>query len=728
MIHYSDYNYEELSKLMHRKVWHMEHRGFAGETKFGRYIMNIPFSFDIETSYLPKFNRSIMYIWQFGINGTAVYGRTWEEFKDFLSRFKNALRLCDKKYAVVYIHNAGYEFEFLHSILKLSNIFARSTHNPIYFDCDEYCIQFRDSYILSGLSLEKTAENLTKHKIEKLDGDKFNYNLIRHSNTELKDYELKYCENDVLILNYFIQEEMDYCGDLSKVPLTRTGYARRRFRSALHKDKEFWFYWHMKIAAAYPSVEEFCLLNKCFMGGYVHANCQYVGFGIEDVTSIDFASSYPAQMVRHKFPLSSWTKIDPMKLTINKLEKELDRSAAMMEIVFLNIKSKTQHHIISKSKCAHFNADAIFDNGRLVEAELIHTFITDVDYKIIKMFYRFKAIKVIKLFTNKYEYLPTPFIAELLNLYEIKTQLKNVDGKEEEYQRAKGDINAAYGMLCQNPVTGEVKFSNGEWEVTPEKDINIEEVLYKNKKSKSYFMPYCVGVWVTAWARYELLRTVYEIDKNDEIGDVIYNDTDSIKLINYDTHKSIIEEYNKKTIEEINLALKFHGIDENKVRPKTIEGYEKQLGIFEIDAKYPLFKTLGCKRYCYIDKKNEFHYTASGIPKGKPKEYMENEAKRKKCHIFDIFDIGLSIPSDYSQKLTHYCFNDRKRVNVTDYCNNTEFCKITSCCVLIPQPYKMASNKDFINFLKGHQLHRQFETETPLIGSRHELLKVGIFD
>lgn len=728
MIHYTEYDFNELSKIMHRKVWVMQHKGFAGETKFGRYIMNVPFSFDIETSYLPKFNRSIMYIWQFGINGTAVYGRTWDEFKDFLSKFRDALKLCDKKYAVVYIHNAGYEFEFLHSILKLSNIFARSTHNPIYFDCDEYFIQFRDSYILSGLSLEKTAENLTKHKIAKLDGEEFNYNLIRHQDTELKEYELKYCENDVLILNYFIQEEMDYCGDLSKVPLTRTGYARRRFRSALHKDKEFWYNWHMKISASYPRVEEFCLLNKCFMGGYVHANCMYVGFGIEDVTSIDFASSYPAQMVRHKYPLGSWLKLNPLNMTIKKFEKEIENNACMMEIVFIDIDAKTQHHTISKNKCAHFDEEAIFDNGRLVSAKVIHTFITDVDYKIIKMFYKFKTIKILQLYTNKYEYLPTPFIRELLNLYEIKTQLKNVEGKEEEYLRAKGDINAAYGMLCQNPVNGEVTFSNGEWDRVKESEIDIEEALYKDKKSKSYFMPYCVGVWVTAWARYELLRTVYEIDKNDKIGDVIYNDTDSIKLINYEAHKETIEKYNREVINEINEALDYHQIPREKARPKTIEGYEKQLGVFEIDAKYPLFKTLGCKRYCYIDKKNEFHYTASGIPKGKPREYMINEAERKNCHIFDIFDMGLTIPKEWSQKLTHYCFNDRKRVNVTDYNNNTQFCKITSCCVLIPQPYEMSSNTEFLKFLKGAQQNREFTTETPKIHSRHKLLKISMFD
>lgn len=730
MLYYKDYDYSYLSKWAYRKVWERNHNSFAGETK-GRYLINAPYSFDIETSYIPIADRCIMYIWQFGINGTVVYGRTWDEFRDFLKRFSKALHLCDRCYALVYIHNAGYEFEYLYSQIKITNIFARSTHSPIYFDAPEYSIEFRDSYILSGLKLEKTAENLTKHQINKLDGKKFDYKKIRHSGTPLTDYELQYCEYDALILNYFIEEEMEYCGDISKVPLTRTGYARRRFRSALRSDKTFWANWHRRLMACYPSPDEFCLLNKCFMGGYVHGNCQYIGYAVEDVTSIDFSSSYPCQMVRHKYPLSKWHKVNTEIISIEHFEKQMCGRACIVDITFRNVKSKTQHHITSKNKCKNISEDAIFDNGRLVSASMIHTYMTDVDYKIFKKFYSFDKIYVTEMYTNSYEYLPTPFIKELLNLYGIKTELKDVDGKEEEYQRGKGDLNAGYGMLCQNPISPEILFEEGEWKETKEADINIEEALLENKNSKGYFMPYAVGVWVTAWARYELLSTVYEIDKNNRIGDVIYNDTDSIKLVNYEEHKPIIEEYNKKCIEDIDKALKYHDIDVEKSRPKTIKGKTKQLGVFEIDAEYPLFKTLGCKRYCYLDKNNEFHYKASGISPaddGEPRKYMLLQSKIKNCHIFDIFDFGLEIPAENSGNLTHYCFNDKMRINITDYLNDTEFCEISSCCVLKPQPYHMKSNTAFLAFLAGEQLNRVGSTSTPKRGGKHPKLKIGFYD
>ena len=53
--------------------------------------------------------RSNMYIWMFGVNDIVYYGRTWEEFIDFLNMF-------DKKHEYlkyIYVHNLSFEFQFL---------------------------------------------------------------------------------------------------------------------------------------------------------------------------------------------------------------------------------------------------------------------------------------------------------------------------------------------------------------------------------------------------------------------------------------------------------------------------------------------------------------------------------------------------------------------------------------------------------------------------------------
>ena len=721
LIHYTEFDYSQLKNS--EKVW-------KKRKEYGRYYINRAFSFDIETTLL-KLNdnthRSFMYIWQFGVDGQAVFGRTWEEFKDFLQRFKNALGLDSITYAIVYIHNAGYEFEFLYSVIKINELFARSTHNPIYFDCDEFSIEFRDSYILSGLKLAKTAENLTKHKIEKLNGDDFKYNLIRHNKTPLTPLELKYCENDVLILNYFIREEMEYNGNIAKIPLTRTGYARRRFLQALKENKPFWKQWKNFITRTYPTHKQYCLLNKCFSGGYVHGNCNYIGLAVEDVTSIDISSSYPYQMCARKYPLDKWIEIDVKTLDDRQyFEKLMSNNAVMCEIMFKDIKAKTPHHIISRSKCLGLDG-GVYDNGRVVSAKFLRTFITDIDYKIIKMFYTFDKVMIFEMYINSYDYLPKPFVNEVLNLYEIKTKLKGVDGKEEEYLRGKGDLNAGYGMVCTNVINPAVSFANGEWSTQKQYEIDIDVMLNENQKSSGYFMPYAVGVWVTAYARLQLLELCYMIDKDNETGDIIYNDTDSIKLINYNKHKKVIDEYNKQLLSNIDKVMIERGFNVERTRPKTIKGEVKQMGVFEIDNKYQLFKTLGCKRYCYMID-GQFHHTASGIPQGKPDEYIIEQAKKQNKHPFDIFSFGLVIPAKWSSNLTHYCYNDNMELNVTDYQGNTEKVNISSCCALVPQSYQIASNKEFLEFLSGYVVHRQFSTATPQIGSAHPDLKIKSID
>ena len=57
------------------------------------------------------------------------------------------------------------------------------------------------------------------------------YSLIRHSNTELTEKELGYCINDVLVVVAYIQETIEREGNITKIPLTKTGYVRNYTRN-----------------------------------------------------------------------------------------------------------------------------------------------------------------------------------------------------------------------------------------------------------------------------------------------------------------------------------------------------------------------------------------------------------------------------------------------------------------------------------------------------------------
>ena len=83
------------------------------ETKLMIRCYNLPSAFDIETTslYLDGDIKSApMYVWQFGINGYVVIGRTWDEFENMLQAIIKKLDLAEDKRLVIYVHNLSFEF------------------------------------------------------------------------------------------------------------------------------------------------------------------------------------------------------------------------------------------------------------------------------------------------------------------------------------------------------------------------------------------------------------------------------------------------------------------------------------------------------------------------------------------------------------------------------------------------------------------------------------------
>ena len=202
-----------------------------GEHKETIEYYNIPCAFDIETSsfYIKdgKENRktAIMYEWTFGIMGYVIIGRTWDEFISMLNTLTALLGLQHNHRLIIYVHNLAFEFQFFRKYFEWSNVFALDERKPVYAVTNKGA-EFRCSYILSGYSLEKCADNLTMFDIKKLVGD-LDYKQIRHSDTPLTPDELQYCINDVMIVMMYICECIINDGDIGKIPLTQTGYVRK---------------------------------------------------------------------------------------------------------------------------------------------------------------------------------------------------------------------------------------------------------------------------------------------------------------------------------------------------------------------------------------------------------------------------------------------------------------------------------------------------------------------
>ena len=131
---------------------------------------------------------AIMYVWQFGINGYTIMGRTWGEFVTMMRTVIEVLGLNDKLRLIVYVHNLSYEFQFMRKWFEWKRVFSIDLRKPIYAITTGN-IEFRCSYLLSGYSLAKLGEQLMKYKCDKAVGD-LDYQQIRHSETPLTDAEI----------------------------------------------------------------------------------------------------------------------------------------------------------------------------------------------------------------------------------------------------------------------------------------------------------------------------------------------------------------------------------------------------------------------------------------------------------------------------------------------------------------------------------------------------------
>lgn len=714
MIHYSKFDFGALSAPT------------VKSTKRATYI-NLPLSFDIETTTInievasTQQPRAFMYIWQFGINGTAVYGRTWNEFKDFLRLLRSALHVTPTHKAVIYVHNLSFEFAFVAPYLKIKEVFARAPHHPIYFETVEGFV-FKCSYFLTGKSLAMLSrETPTKKLVGDLD-----YSKIRHSLTPLTPEEMAYCENDVIILNEYISKEIERNGDITKIPLTKTGYVRREVAQAF-KRWDGWGKYRKKIGACYPDLETFALLNKCFAGGFTHANARHVGLTLHDVASYDIASSYPTQMLKHKYPLGEWHTIEIATREI--LDKMCDKYACIMQLSFKGLKATTDHSIISRHKCRYISG-ANIDNGRVHSAESVTLFLTSVDYELLKMFYTFDAVRVEQFKYAHLSYLPRPMFDLILKLYNDKTKLKGApEGSAEEmlYKLSKEYINSLYGMTVTNPLDDTVIYGGGEWKI---ERGDAQKLLNKNRVNNNYCLPYAVGVFVTAWGRYELLSTVKKLTDADGYSDVIYCDTDSIKILHPEKHAQIFEDYNACNVAMLQAALDYHGIDRTLISPLG-----KTLGIFEFECKYNKFKTLGAKRYCF-DNGGKFAYTVAGLPKNPagdktPLNYMRcvalaQQEVNKIPDVFDVFDFGLHVPAGWSCKLMSVYNTKEWHCIKADYLGTFERVGELHGVALTPTDFTISAAAEFLAFLCAAQ--KSPDKILPSFGSKRPELKITPLD
>lgn len=671
--------------------------------------INLECAFDIETtSTETNTGESVafMYAWCFGIKDDKhiYYGRTWEEFLELCRALEEHFQLNENKRLIVYVHNLGFEFQFMRKYFNWTNVFSTDSRKPLSAVTD-LGIEFRDSYILAGCSLKTVAKNLAYHDIKKLTGD-LDYSLLRHSETEITATEWDYITNDVLIVMYYINEQLQiYNNNITNLPMTNTSRVRKfvrhncYFTHKSHNKSDYKKYYKYRdmMNSLQLTPDSYKQSKDSFMGGFVHANRHVTEEIIEDVTSIDIISSYPSVMVSEKFPMS---KPIPIDLTKNDDFDfygvcDSDNHNMIFTITFNNIISNFDYdNYLSESKCNYLEGE-ITDNGRVFSADVLETTITDIDFKIIEEVYDWDSIEITNVYMFYSGYLPKPIIESVTELYKSKTELKGLEDYKLEYTQSKAMLNSVYGMTVTD-INKDSAVYEGEDVVWDMKENSLEQNIARYNNNSGRFLYYPWGVFITAYARYNLWRMILSVEE-----DYIYSDTDSIKMTNYSNHRDKVLKYNEEIQEKVAEACEYHELNPNDLAPLTKEGYRKPIGIWTVDGEYSRFKTLGAKKYISEDKATgELEIAVSGLGKERGRDYLKQKYGSN-TKVFEAFEDDLYIPPEHTGKIAHYYIDDVKETYITDYTGKTNYVVAKSGIYLENDSFTLGETSSIVKFIEN---------------------------
>lgn len=661
-------------------------RGRDGSIEY----VNYAFSFDTETSsfYINDKKQCCMYLWGFGYGDKVVTGRTWADFLDMYEDIVKTLKLSYNKRIIVYVHNLGYDFQFLRKHLDWVKVFSVDEREPLYAVTKEG-VEFRDSYLLSGLSLAKTAENLTKHQIKKLVGD-LDYDLIRHTSTPITDKEMGYLINDCLVVTAYIEEQMDMYGNIAHIPYTKTGKVRKWCRDYINHHQDKWLYRDLMNTLTLDDFS-YKLCKEAFAGGFSHANAFHVGEVLNNLESFDFTSSYPAVMCSELFPMSRPYKVHIRD--VNHLRELSKKYNIICNVSIYDLESTIFYeHYISVSKCLKILLPVQEDNGRVVNAKAINITLTEIDLDIIMNAYKWSKIVFNQAIAFVKMPLPRAFLECVYHFYEGKTTLKDVQGKEEEYQNLKEMLNALFGCCVTDIIRNQNTYDiiNNEWGGAEPSDEGIDD--YNNKRNRFLYYPW--GVYITAYARKNLWSGIFELQH-----DYVYADTDSLKVLNYEKHKDYFLQYNQKIQKKLERVLQMT-CAKGDYKPKNVKGVEKILGTWEREHSIVKYKTLGAKRYlCYYGNDN-WLLTVAGLSKSYGSKYLIEKYKDVD-NIFKHFEDEMSIPAEYTNKKTHTYIDGEMVGEITDYLGNKEYYHELSGIHLSECSFEMSLSNAFRDYLLG---------------------------
>ena len=643
--HYKKFNYDLL-----KYIWFMHTVGVGQRSSYNDVIIMA----DTETSkkhpdiFHPErkkqkyetFENHVV-AWTISIrayhhNICTLYGRHPSKMIETIQRIHD--HMSGQK-TVVYFHNYSYDHTFLRQFAyRLYGTPIRQLNvKPQYPIYTEYAngLIIKDSLILAQRGLEKWAADLqVEHQKEV---GKWDYDRIRNQDTPLSQFELDYIEHDTLAGVECLDKTMEALEkNISSVPLTATGIPREQTRKRGKKKAHEFF---LSIALTLQQYKKF---TKIFHGGYTHGNRHFVDTLItwdtfkDYIRCRDFCSSYPYVMCAMKFPMEKFTPIENCSWQFILDNK--DDYAFAFKFIATNIELKSDREpmpALQFSKCEK-TVNAILDNGRILAANYVEIYLSEMDLAVIMDQYTIKGKHICcEVEMAAKDYLPRWFTDYVFESFTNKTYLKGGDAVL--YSIAKALVNSLYGMTAQKSIREDIieNYLTGEF---LKQDPENEDERYAEYIGKlSSILPYQWGCWVTSYAFYN----VHQLAKCCRVP--LYMDTDSCYGVGWYMDK--VEAYNQHCKD----LLRANGYD-----AVIRDGREYWLGVAEHEGDkdtYYEFKYMGAKRYCgRCMKDKQLHITVAGVPK-------EDGAKCLKDDINNLHP-GFVFDGKTTGKKTHVYFHN----------------------------------------------------------------------
>ena len=287
----------------------------------------------------------------------------------------------------------------------------------------------------------------------------------------------------------------------------------------------------------------------------------------------------------------------------------------------------------------------------------------------------------------------------------MKTNLKGIEEEVENYMRSKNKINGVYGTCVFNILDSGIFFDN-ECDtkfIKEEKDFSDFKKYCNNPKQ---YLWYSIGVWVTSYAKRQILEPIKKLSEN-----ALYSDTDSVKYQGYSRYKKMWSHLNAKCITEFYDAMKHHNFKKEQYTFYDKNGKQHFMGVFEEEPVYKRFKALGSKRYLVEYENGEMESTVAGAPKD-----LVNHLGKTNDEKFKNFSNYFKLENC---KLCHtYTEEDTYRI-ITDYEGKSDIVHIKSGVCLMPADFSMNWSDTFIEFLLGKIELQDKDIYRYFIGQKH---------